>query len=263
MIKVTVLAENTAQNASFACEHGLCLHIETKQHKILFDSGQTTIFSNNAVLLGVDLSKVDIAVLSHGHYDHGGGLETFLGINPTAPLYINKNAFGKFYNGTEKNIGLSETLQSNRIVLTGDKLELDDELTLCTCNDKETVYPIDSAGLKVKTNNSFENDMFIHEHYLIINDSGRKIVVSGCSHKGVLNIMNWLKPDVFIGGFHFMKQKIDDNGNVVLDEAAKVLNSYSTIYYTCHCTGVDQYAYMKEKMNGKLHYLSSGNVKKI
>lgn len=263
MIKVIVLAENTAHNLDFAYEHGLSLYIETEKHKILFDSGQTSIFSSNASLLGVDLRKVDVAVLSHGHYDHGGGFERFLKINKTTPIYVNRNAFGKFYNGTEKYIGLSETLQSNRIVLTDDTMKIDDELTLCTCNDKKTVYPIDSAGLKVKIANGFEDDMFVHEQYLIINDSGRKIVVSGCSHKGILNIMNWLKPDVFIGGFHFMKQEIAAGGNAVLDEAAKILNSFPTVYYTCHCTGLEQYAYMKEKMDVRLHYLSSGKIKTI
>ena len=132
MIKVTVLAENTPYNSNFACEHGLSLYIETEKHKILFDSGQTSIFSSNADLLGVDLSKVDVAVLSHGHYDHGGGLERFLEINKTAPIYINRNAFGKFYNGTEKYIGLAETLRSNQIVLVDDELKIDDELTLCS-----------------------------------------------------------------------------------------------------------------------------------
>lgn len=261
MIKIYVLAENTAYHSDFACEHGLSLYIETEKHKILFDSGQTSIFSSNASLLGVDLSKVDVAVLSHGHYDHGGGLERFLEINQTASIYTSGRAFGNHYNGTEKYIGLSEKLKtSKRIAFVNDEFMIDDELTLCTCNDKEAVYPIDSAGLKVRTENGFEKDKFIHEQYLTIHDGGRKIVVSGCSHKGILNIMKWLKPDVFVGGFHFMKQVISDDGNLVLDEAAKVLNAYPTVYYTCHCTGVEQYGYLKEQMGNRLYYISSGEI---
>ena len=60
-----------------------------------------------------------------------------------------------------------------------------------------------------------------------------------------------------------MKQEIADDGNAVLDEATKVLKSFPTVYYTCHCTGVEQYAFIKEKMDGRLHYLSSGDVKII
>ena len=261
MIKIYALAENTAKNSNYSFEHGLSLYIETTNHKILFDSGQSDMFINNAVLLGLDLSKVDIAVLSHGHYDHGGGLEKFLEINATAPIYMNRNAFGNFYNGTKKYIGLSETLKkSNRIIFIGDELKIDDELQLCTCNNQKEIYPLDSAGLKEKISEGFSNDLFLHEQYLIINDCNKKIVVSGCSHKGVLNIMNWLNPDVFVGGFHFMKQNISDEGNDVLDNASEILSGYLAVYYTCHCTGFEQYCYLKEKMGEQLHYISSGET---
>lgn len=260
MVKITVLAENTAVNPNFRSEHGLSLYIETKKHNILFDSGQSDLFAGNAVLLGIDLSKADIAIVSHGHYDHGGGLERFLEINQIAPIYINKNSFGKFYNGTEKYIGLSENLKtSKRNVFVDDELMIDDELTLCTCNNKEAVYPIDSAGLNVRIENRFVKDKFIHEQYLVINDAGRKMVISGCSHKGVLNIMNWLRPDVFVGGFHFMKQDISGR-NIFLDNAANELLKYNTDYYTCHCTGFEQYAYLEKIMGNNLNYISSGDV---
>ena len=130
---------------------------------------------------------------------------------------------------------------------------------LCTCNDKEMTCPIDSAGLKVKTENGFEDDKFFHEQYLTINDGDRKIVISGCSHKGILNIISWLKPTVFIGGFHFMKQDISSK-NEILDNAAKALLVHEADYYTCHCTGLEQYMYMKEKMGMRLHYISTGKV---
>lgn len=261
MTKIYVLAEDTAANPNFSFEHGLSLYIETDRHKILFDSGQSDMFVSNAALLDIDLSKADIAVLSHGHYDHGGGFKKFLEINKAAPIYINKYAFGKFYNGTEKYIGLPETLEkSNRIVLTDDNLELDDGLALCTCNNRKTVCPIDSAGLNVKTENSFESDNFIHEQYLIINDGSKKIVVSGCSHKGIINIINWLKPDIVVGGFHFMKQKISDGENTDIDYASRILSNYPAVYYTCHCTGIEQYSYLKENMGERLHYISSGSI---
>ena len=93
-MKITVLMENTAARETLAAEHGLSLYIQTAHRNILFDMGQTDAFARNAQALGIDLAQVDTAVLSHGHYDHGGGLEKFLEINKTAPIYINLYAFG-------------------------------------------------------------------------------------------------------------------------------------------------------------------------
>lgn len=259
MVKMIVLMENTACEPEFASEHGLSLYLETKQHKILFDSGQTSGFAENAMRLGIDLSKVDIAILSHGHYDHGGGLEHFLKINHHAPIYVNCRAFGVYYNGTKKYIGLAQELRdSGRLIFTGEELKIDEELELCTCNGYEKIRPIDSAGLTERKADGFVKDAFLHEQYLLLHDGDRKIAFSGCSHKGIINIMGWLKPDIFVGGFHFMKQEITEGQNTVLDEAAKKLLGYDTIYYTCHCTGLEQYQYLKEKMGNRLCYISAG-----
>ena len=93
-MKITCLAENTTSRPDIEAEHGLSLYIETNGKKILFDMGQGELFIRNAKRLGIDLSDVDIAVISHGHYDHGGGLRSFLEINKKAPVYISEHAFG-------------------------------------------------------------------------------------------------------------------------------------------------------------------------
>ena len=101
-MRITALVENTVGNGCVECEHGLSLYIETEKHKILFDMGQSALFLQNARALGVDIAAVDMAVLSHGHYDHGGGLSAFLQANTNAPVYISRYAFEPHYNGTEK-----------------------------------------------------------------------------------------------------------------------------------------------------------------
>ncbi len=106
-MKITALIENTSARG-LPTEHGLSLFVETAEHKFLFDMGQTDLFARNAETLGIALSKVDFAVLSHGHYDHGGGLNTFLALNDHAPVYMSRYAFEPHYNGTEKNIGLDQ-----------------------------------------------------------------------------------------------------------------------------------------------------------
>ena len=72
-MRITVLTENTSR-CGFPTEHGLSLYVESGQQHFLFDTGQTALFSENAERLGIDLGRMDFAVLSHGHYDHGGGI---------------------------------------------------------------------------------------------------------------------------------------------------------------------------------------------
>ena len=103
-------------------------------------------------------------------------------------------------------------------------------------------------------------DDFRHEQYLLATERGRRVLFSGCSHKGVLNIEEWFEPDVLIGGFHFMRLDVDGAGRDMLDDAAEKLLSYGTDYVTCHCTGADQYRYLRGIMGERLGYLACGET---
>lgn len=260
-MRVVTLIENTASCPQLVCEHGLSFYIETGEHRILFDAGQTDAFAQNAEKLGIDLGTVDFAVLSHGHYDHGGGLKKFLEINKTAPVYLRRDAFLPHHNGQGKDIGLNPELQtSDRLVLTEDTLQLAPGVTLFSCNGETRIVPTDSSGMSVTENGQSQPDLFFHEQYLLIEENGKRICFSGCSHKGILNIMNWFSPDVLFGGFHFMKIDPAGDGAARLDAAAKALMQYHTTYYTGHCTGQAQFDYLKTQMGDRLHALSTGAI---
>lgn len=255
-MKITSIVENTSCCEEIGCEHGLSLLIETNQHKILFDMGQTDLFAENAEKLGIDLKDVDIAVLSHGHYDHGGGLKRFLELNRKAPVYLNRRAFEPHYNGTEKYIGLNTELQdSERLIFTGEEFHIDDGLTLYACNQKPKRFEINPDNLNVLKDGKFVAEDFCHEQYLVIEENGKRVLVSGCSHKGILNLTDWFQPDVLLGGFHFMK--ITDEK--MLTDCARRLDSFPTEFYTFHCTGTDQFRLMEPHMQ-RLHYLSAGQT---
>ena len=83
---IKTLSENTSISKDIASEHGLSLYIKTKKHKILFDVGASELFLNNAKKLDVNISDVDFLVISHGHFDHGGGLKVFLRENTNADI---------------------------------------------------------------------------------------------------------------------------------------------------------------------------------
>ena len=254
-MRIVTLVENTACASNCQQEHGLSLYLETGNHKILFDMGQSDAFARNAEKLGIDLSQVDFAVLSHGHYDHGGGLETFLKINAKAPVYIHNQAFGEHYNAAGKYIGLNTGLQQEpRLHFAAGTSIPAPGMKLTDCNDLE--WDFSPWGLSCRKNGLVSPDDFLHEHYLLITEGQKRILISGCSHKGIVNLAEHFKPDVLVGGFHLNKEK----NTAVLTEIAQGLKKTDTQYYTGHCTGDLQFDVMKQILGSKLERITTGTV---
>ena len=255
---VKALMENTTKDAALHTEHGLSLYIETNGKKILFDTGQSSGFANNADRMGVDLAGVDFAVLSHAHFDHSDGLPTFLARNDHAPVYLSTYAFMD-YQHEDRYIGVNKTLEGNpRFVFVKGDTRIADGLDILTGEGRGYTHPVNPDGLGVKKDGVIVPEDFRHEQYLLITENGKRVLISGCSHKGIVNIMNWFRPDVLIGGFHFMNFDLSGAGKAALDLAAKELLDFNTVYYTCHCTGVPQFEYLKPLMKDKLFYLAAG-----
>ena len=248
-MRIQVLMENTARDPELAAEHGLSLLVETRRHRILFDAGQSGAFAENARRMGVDLRDVDVAVLSHGHYDR-------------APVYLSRQAFLPLYNGRGEYIGLDESLEgSGRLVPVDGELRIDEELSLHACERRERIVPVENFGLRLRLGGALVPDDFRHEQYLLVRDGERRVLFSGCSHRGIVNIVNWFEPDVLVGGFHFMKLDPDDpGGRAKLEAAARELLRHPAMYYTGHCTGTGQYAHLKQIMGDRLEYLFTGRT---
>lgn len=252
-MKITALTENTTA-CDLPVEHGLSLFVELEQCRFLFDSGQTDLFAKNAERLGIDLDLADFAILSHGHFDHGGGIGRFLEINHHAPVYMSRHAFEPHLNAKGRDIGLDQDLKSSdRIVFTSGEVRIADGITLYADYDAPYVIEPDPAGLKMMQDGTMVPEDFRHEQYLLVEENEKRILFSGCSHRGIQNIVHWFKPDILVGGFHLFQSPIDE----ALIRCAKELDSYKTEYYTGHCTGTEQYEAMKPYMK-KLHYISTG-----
>jgi 7,8-dihydropterin-6-yl-methyl-4-(beta-D-ribofuranosyl)aminobenzene 5'-phosphate synthase len=156
-------------------------------------------------------------IISHGHYDHGGGLKAFLEVNSIAKIYIHKNAFEEYYSKRSNNeivyIGLDKSLKEHqRIVFTEDYLYIDEELALFSnCKGKRLLSSANNH-LYMKENEKLVQDQFNHEQNLIITEDDKKVLVAGCAHKGIVNILQHCSDikdsaiDHVIGGFHLMSK---------------------------------------------------------
>jgi 7,8-dihydropterin-6-yl-methyl-4-(beta-D-ribofuranosyl)aminobenzene 5'-phosphate synthase len=269
-MNVKVLSENTSSSEKFASEHGLSLYIETGTHKILFDTGASGLFAENAEKLGVDLREVDLAVISHGHYDHGGGLKTFLGINNRAKVYLHQRAFEKHYanrpGGVKAYIGLDESLLPNeRFVFCDGRFKLDNELELFSGVKAERLVPSGNTDLFMKIGDALIQDDFAHEQNLIISENGKTLLIAGCAHNGIINIIDKFKtergcpPDFVIGGFHLYNHGTKENEapEIVNEIGGSLLETHSK-FYTCHCTGIESYNRLKAVMGDNIGYISTG-----
>ncbi len=256
-MKVTALVENTS-NCDLKAEHGLSLFIETARHKILFDFGCSDLFAVNAEKLGVDLHEVDIAFLSHGHYDHSGGLESFLDINKHANIYMHELVFEPHYNGRNEYIGVDSTLDGHpRFIKVREDTRIDSELSFVTLRSLKR--PIETNGHKVRRGKYMEKEQYEHEMYLLIHEGYSTYLISGCTHKGLINLIHAFRFNSFVGGFHFMNYDVMWDEELLLEAADTIRNSCAD-FYTCHCTGQEQFRFLKDEVGAKMHYLATGET---
>ena len=281
-MKITVLMENTPKDASVLAEHGLSLYIETDNHKLLSDCGCTDAFIKNAATLNIDLTVVDSVFLSHGHYDHSGGILPFTKVNVNAPIYIQEKALLPYYHKTEteeRYIGIDTSIADlPPLQLLNGNVLIDDELTVFSNVTGRELWPKGNLELKKKVGDNFVQDEFDHEQYLVIREKcnnsvdkesadTKKVLVSGCAHNGILNILEQYHnlyasyPDAVISGFH-MKKKTEytEEDIITIKETANRLRKLPTKFYTGHCTGDIPFEIMKEIMGEQLVYAYSGSI---
>ena len=257
-MKITTLIENTTCSPELTAEHGLSLYVEAAGHRFVFDTGASGAFADNAARLGIDLAAAEFAILSHGHYDHGGGLGRFLELNPSAGVYASRHCFDECRNASGKYIGLPPALRCcGRLVLTGDEYAIAPGLTLCSCNHRPE--RADPWGLTRREGERLIPDDFRHEQYLLIEEEGKRILLSGCSHKGIVQLVRWFRPDVLVGGFHYMKADPVADAERLRASALRLME-LPTCYYTGHCTGDVAYGVMLPLMGERLQGISTGQV---
>ena len=265
-LEMTVLIDNLAAEP-LAGEWGLSILIAADDRRILLDTGAGGLFAQNAARLGIDLDAVDAGVLSHAHYDHADGLETFFSLNRKAPFFVREgaceNCFG-IKDGELRYIGVrSGVLKRNeaRIRYVDGVHEIADGIWLVPHRKADYSAIALRSDLYVVNGGERRPDDFAHEQSLVV-ESGRGLVVfNSCSHSGMLNILADVREmlgrsDVcaYVGGLHLYKLTDEE-----LDALCGEIRGTSVRHiFTGHCTGDHAFHFMREKLGGRIGQFSSG-----
>lgn len=271
-MKMISLVENNSARADCGAIHGLSLYIETGDRRILFDMGQNALFLENAEVLGVDIAAVDLGFLSHGHYDHGGGLPLFCKRNNHAPILVSPHAFGDFAAREGegfKYIGLPHGLREKQ----GDRFQsvtgrYDESLYVLTDVPDADYLTAASATLLERGEKGYEADRFLHEQSIILTCEGKDILFAGCAHRGVVNILRAAEAamghemDYVVSGFHLTNpgRGIDEPEALIRAVGEELCARKKTKYITGHCTGAGPYLILKDMMGDRLDTMPAGRV---
>lgn len=270
-MQVTVLIDNNSKS-ELLCEWGLSFLIDTDGNRILLDFGASGKFAQNAAALGINLATVDCAVLSHAHYDHGGGIPTFLDLNSNAPIYIAAEAEedcwakGRSHSGKgllsalfeQRYIGLPYgTIEKAgaRLHRVPDAMQLGEHAWIVPhCGNADAGS---RQKLYRKRNGKLRTDDLKHEMSLVCECEDGLVVLNSCSHTGPETILADVRkhfPDkkihAYIGGLHLYK-----TGKRGILKVAETFKTSGLEYlFTGHCTGDKAFGILNGSVNAtQLH----------
>jgi len=276
---ITVLVENTP-GGRLAGEHGLSLHVVHGDLVLLHDVGASGLFADNAAALGIDLALVDLAVLSHGHYDHGGGLGRFFGVNDHAPVHMAPAAVEPHYAGlplARREVGIkADALERHRDRFRF--VEADAEprpgVHLLTAIGKAHPWVKFNRSLGALRGGRVAPDDLAHEIALVMEMPEGIAVFTGCGHRGVLNMVDAARARfpgrairAVIGGFHLGgipgKSLLAESDASVRRVGEGLLERGVGMTWTGHCTGDRAGRVLNDVMGDRVAFLRTGLVMEL
>jgi len=260
-LSITILCENTVGKTGLLGEHGLSFYVQAGKETLLFDTGGGYTLFHNSAKLNISLSSIDYLVLSHGHYDHTGGMKKLFKVATVQKFFAHPNVFRKRYikdsDGEIREIGYRGP--SMKVLSTKTKY------IPVVCPTKITKDIIASGPIprivsfESVEQNFFSNikeqkiDSFDDDQCLIIEERNNYIVLLGCCHSGLINTLTYLRENVLkktkqiiiIGGLHLFNASEER-----LHKTMKALSKYD-IYsiYPCHCSGYKTLLFFNKYLN--------------
>lgn len=273
-MKITVLIDHEASSDTVGTEWGASIHISWREHSILFDMGTSGLFADNARALGVPIEDVEFAVVSHSHLDHGGGLARFLSDTDAsvwARAGMTPDLFMKL-GPIRKRVGIDAGVvagNADRFRFVERDTEVVPRVHLLTDISSDQPAPRGNRVLMREEGGRLVPDDFGHELALVIEDEGGLVVFTGCSHHGVLNIVESARRafpgqpvKALIGGFHFMGIPIAGllgDSDAAIEEVARRLRAMEIPQIiTMHCTTRKGYETLRQAYGPGIAYAGAG-----
>ena len=250
-VRITTLVENTAGLSGVLGEHGLSFWLETPSWRVLFDTGAGAVLEGNAGTLGIDLSKADAIVLSHGHYDHTGGLAIVRKAAPQAKVFHHPTAFEPKYacmpDGTSRYIGLPpacmQTVRQGKSVMVPTKGPVEVAAGLFVTGEIPRTNDFeDTGGPFFADEKCSQPDLLLDDQALFYECERGTVVVLGCAHAGVINTLQYVRKltedrpiHAVLGGLHLLWASEDR-----LSRTIEALKSFDIPHLgVAHCTGFE------------------------
>ena len=266
-LTITQLVENTTVRPGLLGEHGNAFLIEADEHCMLFDTGQGLTLRHNVERLNAPIKSVESIIVSHGHYDHIGGLVEALDMTDPIDLYLHPEALSSKFNKNGRNIGAPITDVESVRSLTRQIIH--------TTEPTEVAAGIHITG-EIPRNHKIEDtggafyiDKKLHQPDTLVDDQAMYfetfqgiVVLLGCGHSGVINTLEYIQLlsgnkaiRAVIGGMHLLNAEQER-----LDFTCDALDNFSIPYLAPnHCTGLNAICNFKNRFPNSVHQSNVGS----
>lgn len=250
--KITVLCENTVTKPGFLGEHGFAAYVETPDTTLLFDTGQGFGLVQNALRLQKDLRQVSRVALSHGHFDHTGGILSFLGVHGPCEIVGHPDVLSERFRWMpvgkeEKPVSIGIPWREAYVTSRGARFRWEKEFTEIAPHvylsgevDRKTDFETGDPKFVIRQNGNWIPDPFLDDYSLALKTPKGLVVILGCAHAGLINILNHFSAKTgenrfyaVLGGTH-----LGFSPQVQLENTIRALKKYDIeLLAVSHCTG--------------------------